>query len=490
MKNHPKQFEMVRSQYKRKIVRAGRRFGKTVAAALLAVEAFGKYGKRVLYATPTADQIKKFWFEVSLACAELIDAGLLKKNESEHFIEIPGTEQRIRAKTAWNADTLRGDYADLLILDEWQLMDESAWEDVGAPMLIDNNGDAVFIYTPPSLKSRSVSKATDPRHAAKMYKLAQAEMEAAAKEGRASRWLAVHGTSYDNPNLSEEGLSEVTQDMTSLSHRQEILAEDVEEIPGALWKQATIDESRVTYNQVPELETIVVGVDPTGSSTTEAGIVGCGIGGPPLAWLPPKKFLEVTPDIMQKKHVYVLRDASLKAPTSRAWAAAAVNLYFDLRADELLGERNYGGDMVGSTIQQVENGDRVVYRDVNATRGKVVRASPLAAATERGLVHFVGSWSELEGECTSYVPGNKSPNRMDALAWCGIRFLEGLGNLGLVDYLKMVSEAGGDESKVSVTSGEFEKVEFVPQPARTSHFAAREGDRSAAARGVFGRFGR
>jgi hypothetical protein len=63
------------------------------------------------------------------------------KNESEHVIERPGTDQRIKAKTAWNADTLRGDYADLLILDEWQLMDETFWEDVGAPMLLDNHGE-------------------------------------------------------------------------------------------------------------------------------------------------------------------------------------------------------------------------------------------------------------------------------------------------------------------------------------------------------------
>ena len=89
---------------------------------------------------------------------------------TEHTVEKLGTMQRIRAKTAWNADTLRGDFADLLILDEWQLMNESAWEDVGAPMLLDNNGDAIFIYAPPSLKFRSVTKARDPLYAAKMFK--------------------------------------------------------------------------------------------------------------------------------------------------------------------------------------------------------------------------------------------------------------------------------------------------------------------------------
>jgi len=434
MDGHPKQLRMVRSVYKRKIARAGRRWGKTVAAAIIAVEALCRDGKRVLYATPTSDQIKKFWFEVSLALAELIDAGLLKKNETDHTIEFPGTERRIRAKTAWNADTLRGDYADVLILDEWQLMDESAWEDVGAPMLIDNNGDAVFIYTPPSLKSRSVSKATDPLHAAKMFKVALAEMKMAEKENRQSRWLALHGTSQENPNLSAEGLAEVTQDMTQLSYKQEILAEDVEEVPGALWKQIQIDRTRVRPDQVPNLEVVFVGVDPSGSSTTEAGIVACGSGPAPLNWVPSKEILELNPDIMQKKHMYVKRDRSLLAPLPRAWAAASVDLYFEERADAILGERNYGGDMVESTIRQVENGDRVVYKDVQATRGKIIRASPVAAATERGQVHFVGLFPELEEECTTYVPGNKSPNRLDAFAWCGIALIEGMNVYGLLDY--------------------------------------------------------
>lgn len=528
MDNHPKQLRMVRSQFKRKIIRAGRRFGKTVGAGTLAVEAFGKYHKRVLYATPTADQIKKFWFEVCQACADLIEAGILKKNETEHTIEFPGTECRIRAKTAWNSDTLRGDYADLLILDEWQLMDESAWEDVGAPMLIDNNGDAVFIYTPPSLKSRSVSKATDLRHAAKMYKTAQAEMEQAEKEGRQSRWLALHGTSHENPNLSEEGLAEVTQDMTQLSLRQEIMAEDIDEVPGALWKQTTIDDTRVNMNQVPELEVVVVGVDPSGSSTTEAGIVACGSGNPPLGWLPSKEILALNPDVMHQKHMYVKRDRSLKAPSSRTWASAAVDVYFLESADAILGERNYGGDMVESTIRQVENGDKVVYQDVNATRGKIVRASPVAAATEQGRVHFVGVFAELEGECTSYVPGNPSPNRMDAFVWCGIRLLEGMHLLGVVEALKMLDAAGGDMDKVqtainvakivvgdktercpeckcltvqklddsrrkcSECGSEWKKEEpLAVTPGQRGEYLQKQADtRSAAGRGTFGRFGR
>ena len=87
--------------------------------------------KRILYGAPTQDQLERFWFEITETFREPIQAGILYKNETQHIIEMPHTETRIRAKTAWNADTLRGDYADLLILDEWQLMNEDAWEFVG-----------------------------------------------------------------------------------------------------------------------------------------------------------------------------------------------------------------------------------------------------------------------------------------------------------------------------------------------------------------------
>jgi hypothetical protein len=101
--------------------------------------------RRVLYAVPTQDQVDRFWSGVKGALQPAIDAGIIYKNETRHVVEFSGTEARIRAKTAWDADSLRGDYADLLILDEFQLMNEDAWEVVGAPMLLDNNGDVYFI---------------------------------------------------------------------------------------------------------------------------------------------------------------------------------------------------------------------------------------------------------------------------------------------------------------------------------------------------------
>lgn len=404
---HTHQVRFLRSTAKRKIVRAGRRGGKTVGASILAVEQF-LAGRRILYATPTSDQIQRFWSEVNRDLEEAITAGIYKKNETEHYIMKPGSEARIRAKTAWNADTLRGDYADVLILDEWQLMNESAWEEVGAPMLIDNNGDAIFIYTPPSLHARlkgTVSKARDLRHASKMY-------ERAVRD-KTGRWQAFHFTSHDNPYISRAGLAEITIDMTALAFRQEIMAEDIDEVPGALWTRKLLEDTRVAPEDVPPLTRIVIGVDPSGSSTTEAGIVGGGCG--------------------DNNHIYIFADRSLLAPSPNAWASAAVNLYHDHRADRICGERNYGGDMIEATIRNVD--PNVAYRDVDATRGKMVRAEPIAALFERGVAHIVGKLDKLEEELVSYVPGNPSPNRMDAMVWVGTS-LATQGILGLIGYYR------------------------------------------------------
>jgi len=380
---HEKQMPFLRTVVKRKIVRAGRRGGKTVGAGILAVEEFLR-GRRILYGAPTIEQIGKFWKTVTKALAEPVEKKVFYKNETEHVIELLKTEQRIKAKTVWNADTLRGDYADVLILDEWQLMDEDAWGLVGAPMLLDNNGDAVFIYTPPSLHSRSASKAKDPQHAAKMY--------ARALQDKTGRWATFHFTSHDNPHLSKGALSEITRDMTSLAYRMEIMAEDVDEAPGALWKRGDIDAHRLI--KVPDLSRLVVGVDPSATSMgDEAGVVVAGV---------------------CNDEGYVLADESVQG-SPLTWATKAVAAYYKFKADRIIAEANNGGEMVALTIAQVDS--TVPVELVHASRGKQTRAEPIAAKYEQGHVHHVGVFEALEDEMCLWIPGDASPNRMDALVW-------------------------------------------------------------------------
>lgn len=395
---HDLQRGFVESSAKRIVIRAGRRGGKTVGIAIKAVKQFVN-GRRVLYAAPTQEQVDRFWFEVKRSLEIPLESGLLYKNETAHLIEVPGSLQRIRAKTAWNADTLRGDYADLLILDEYQLMNEDSWELVGAPMLLDNNGDAVFIYTPPSLRSIGLSKARDKRHAAKLYQKALSDTS--------GRWAAFHFSSHANPFISAEALDEITHDMSALAHRQEILAEDVEDVPGALWKQSQIDALRV--EAMPPLAQIVIPIDPSATSkdsSDEAGIIPvgkalCSCRGKP------------------EMHGFVIADYTLRG-TPNQWANRAIDAYQQYEANRIIGEGNNGGEMIETVIRYAAQarGISVPYSMVYASRGKETRAEPVSALYEQGRIHHVGVLPLLEDEMTTWVPGTgHSPNRVDSLVW-------------------------------------------------------------------------
>lgn len=398
---HAKQAAFIDSEAKRIAVRAGRRGGKSVGVGIRAVKRF-LAKRRVLYAAPTHDQLQRFWATVTRALREPIEAGVLYKNETEHIIEVRGTEQRIRAKTAWNADTLRGDYADDLILDEWQLMDEDAWGLVGAPMLLDNNGDATFIYTPPSLNSRSVSKAHDPQHAAKLFRRYQQQAQAGS-----SRYAAFHFSSHDNPYISKEALAEITGDMTALAYRMEIEAQDVDEAPGALWTRALIERTRLSAH-AEEYNEIVVAIDPSATSTgDEAGIITAGRRG-------------------KGKHaqVDVLSDDSIQG-SPRTWATAAANAYKYWEANSMVAEKNNGGEMISLTIATVDK--RIPVRLVHASRGKQTRAEPVASLFEHDRAHLIGSFPTLEDEMALWTPGDNSPNRMDAMVWALTELMLGPG---------------------------------------------------------------
>lgn len=217
---HERQREFIGTDAKRIVIKAGRRSGKTVGLAYMACLSFLQ-GRRVLYATPTAEQIQTFWGECCSMLQPGIDNDVIYKNETRHTLEGRG---HIRAKTAWDEDSLRGDFADVLCLDEFQLMSPDAWLRVGSPMLLDSDGIGVFCFTPPSIISMANSKAKDPYHANKLFEQARAD--------DSGRWAAFHFTSFDNPHISKVALSEIAQDMTQTAYRQEILAESVEETGG------------------------------------------------------------------------------------------------------------------------------------------------------------------------------------------------------------------------------------------------------------------
>jgi phage terminase large subunit-like protein len=391
---HPKQAEFVNSTAKRIVVKAGRRGGKTKGFAIRAVKRFLQK-RRQIYAAPTARQLRRFWTVVCRSLAPLIEAGVLHKNETEHIIEFPGTDISIQAMTAWNPATLRGDWCHDLYLDEYQLMAESTWDSAGAPLLADVDGDAVFGFTPPSLHSEGVSKADDPHHATKFYKKAKADTS-----GRAATF---HFSSHDNPHISEHAIRELAKDMTAVSYRIEILAEDIDQAPGALWTRDRLEASRRTKAD-GDFSRVVVAIDP--STTTggdEAGIITAGRVG-----------------TRKSGRGYVIADDSLQG-SPKTWAQAAVTAYYKYNADCIVAEDNNGGEMVELTIATVDADVRVIR--VHASRGKATRAEPVSALFEvteekpelRGFL--CGSFPLLEDELCLWQPGENSPNRLDAMVW-------------------------------------------------------------------------
>src|SRR6185312_5386351 len=148
------------------------------------------------------------------------------------------------------------------------------------------------------------------------------------------RWQTFHFTSKENPHISEAALAEITGDMSALAYQQEILAEDKDEAPGALWKRTQRDSLRVT--QMPALIRVVIGVDPTGSTHNECGIVVAGRGA--------------------DGHGYVLDDLSLLG-TPEDWSQATVDAYHAWEADRIVAEKNFGGDMVRSVLMKARHAD-------------------------------------------------------------------------------------------------------------------------------------
>jgi len=183
--------------------------------------------------------------------------------------------------------------------------------------------------------------------------------------------------------------------------RQELAGEVVEDVEGAIVTRAMLEAGRVTA--APELTRVVIGVDPSGGSD-EQGIVAVGKG--------------------MDGHGYILADATA-CLSPDGWGRRVCELASRLGADRVVAERNYGGDMVESTLRTVDRS--LPLRMVTATRGKHVRFEPVGALFEQGRLHIVGAMPELEDEVTGFsadgYQGVSSPNRADALVWAATDLL-------------------------------------------------------------------
>lgn len=229
------------------------------------------------------------------------------------------------------------------------------------------------------------------------------------------------GSTYANrANLAEGFFAQIIRryEGTRLG-RQELLAEILDDVPGALWTRAMFDKHRL--RQAPELRRVVVAIDPSGAggdddSSNSIGIIGAGLG------------------IDGRGYILTDRTCSL---SPAGWGRRAVDAYHEFKADRIVAEQNFGGAMVEHVIKTTD--PKASFRAVVASRGKVVRAEPVAALYEQGRISHVGAFSDLEDQACQMTEsgfvGDGSPDRVDALVWAITDLMFGekpYGMLGVV----------------------------------------------------------
>lgn len=218
--------------------------------------------------------------------------------------------------------------------------------------------------------------------------------------------VVTKGSTFSNEaNLAPQFLEQIkTRYEGTRLGRQELNAEILDDIPGALWTRANIDEHRRKQTDLPDMQRIVVAIDPAAKENiqtdagAETGIVVCGFG--------------------VDGRGYVLDDLSCRL-SPMGWARRAISAYDLYSADAIVVETNQGGAMVKAVIHSERPTLKII--EVHASRGKVTRAEPIAALYEQGRVSHLGALAGLEDQMVLFtaagIIGDTTGDRVDALVW-------------------------------------------------------------------------
>lgn len=239
----------------------------------------------------------------------------------------------------------------------------------------------------------------------------------------------------DNAENLSKGYLDTLKGLSGRLQKRFLLGEYADATPNALFKDETIDTWRVTDGKLPDFIRVVVAVDPSGSGDVDnadndaigIAVAALGVDG----------------------NAYLLEDLTVKAGPA-TWGKIATDAYERHMADAIVGETNYGGEMVRFTVRTANN--RVNYIAVTATRGKAVRAEPISALYEIGKVRHVGYFNELEDELTAFstigYTGEHSPNRADAAIWALTALFP-----GVVKGALKAPEANDEEDEMYAVAG-------------------------------------
>jgi len=359
---------------------AGRGFGKTRSGAeWVRARVEMNLARRVALVAPTAADARNVMIEGEsglLAVAPKLFRPLWEP--SKRRVTWPNGA----IATAFSADEplrLRGPQHDAAWCDElasWRY--EEAWDNLMLGLRLGDDPRCVVTTTPRPVRL--------------VRRLLEAPGEVAL----------TRGTTWENAkNLAPAFLAAIVKryEGTRLG-RQELNAELLEDVPGALWSRAQLERERMRVGVAPEARRVVVAIDPAATSGDEADETGIIVAS--IAW---------------DGQGYVLEDLSGRfAP--HAWAARALGAYKRFGADRIVGEANNGGEMVEATVRALD--PAASFKAVRASRGKAIRAEPIAALYEKGRVHHVGAFPALEDQMCGFT-GERgrglSPDRLDALVW-------------------------------------------------------------------------
>jgi predicted phage terminase large subunit-like protein len=212
---------------------------------------------------------------------------------------------------------------------------------------------------------------------------------------------------HNTANLSEEYIEEL-ENLDERNRRRFLLGVFSDEDDTALWTPETLDNGRLLDGSPPDMQRVIISVDPSGCSgvedlrSDEVGIIVAGLG--------------------VDGRGYILEDLSGRFGPER-WKTIVASAYDRWKADAVVAEVNYGGAMVREVIRTAtqDNGLPMAFREVRASRGKIVRAEPISVLFGQGKVSLVGRFSELEYQLTAMTTGgyrgDKSPDRADAMIW-------------------------------------------------------------------------
>jgi predicted phage terminase large subunit-like protein len=336
--------------------------GKTYAGCLASLHA-ARDSERGAVVAPTYPMLKD---AVIPTWNELADGGMAGFNKAEMRATMNNGAE-VLFRSADKPDRLRGTNLGWFWMDEAALCGEEVWDILLGRLRLDP-GTAWITTTP-----RGHNWVYD-----------------TFVQGESADYSITRSSSTENPHLPDAFLDSLERKYTERFRRQEVEGEFIA-VEGALWNWDIIDYDA----NPPGMDRIVIGVDPAGGGPDEVGILVCGKSG---------------------GHAYVLDDASMKG-SPNAWASAVASAYRRHEADRIVAERNYGGDMVESTLRTADA--HLPVDVISASRGKQQRAEPVAALYEQGKVHHVGRFNELEDQMTTWDPqeSSESPDRVDALVW-------------------------------------------------------------------------